>query len=67
MTFEQLPLLPHSEKSSEHTSTTRHTLAMSLEMNIELGFFVCCALESALWQRLSTIKVELELELLVHP
>ena len=35
------------------------TLATSLDMNIELCF-VDCALESALWQRLSTIKVELE-------
>ena len=29
-------------------------------MNMEL-YFVCCALESALWQKLSDIKVELEL------
>ena len=35
------------------------TLAMSLDMNIEFCF-VHCALESALWQRLSAIKVELE-------
>ena len=38
------------------------TLATSLDMYIELCF-VHCALESALWQRLSAIKVELELEL----
>ena len=36
------------------------TSAMSLDMNIELCF-VHCALESALWQRLSAINVELEL------
>ena len=37
------------------------TLAISLDMNIELCL-VCCTLESALWQRLSAIKVELELD-----
>ena len=37
------------------------TLATSLDMDIELCF-VHWALESALWQRLGAIKVELELE-----
>ena len=36
------------------------TLATPLDMDIELCF-VHCALESAHWQRLSAIKVELEL------
>ena len=36
------------------------TLTTFLDMNIELCF-VHCALESSLWQRLSAIKVELEL------
>ena len=35
------------------------TLATSLDMNIDLNL-VHCTLESALWQRLSGIKVELE-------
>ena len=38
------------------------TLATPLDMDIELCF-VHCALESALWQILSAIKLELELEL----
>ena len=38
------------------------TLATPLDVGIELCF-VHCALDCALWQRLSTIKVELELEL----
>ena len=37
------------------------TLAAPLDMDIEL-YFVHCASESALWQRLSAMKVELEFQ-----
>ena len=81
MTFTQLPLLPHSEKASKHTSMTRHAVHSLYQYSITLlscvvldlcyiqtwimnFIFLCCAIESALEQKLSAIKVELEF---THP